>query len=171
LAKQKDTTIMHTNIAHLATLLVVADATFIEKWNLQGCPSGGISSRCNNIPPGECCNKGRLVGGSVRIANMPSDVDVAVPYSGRIGGGSNGATRCNSVKLSQVRFGDINCYSNLKLSFGLLIHCSRSIPASMCISQSSVPMKRSDGEADHPGFVDKEEAALPPFTSFKVSCS
>jgi hypothetical protein len=70
---------MHYNNLLLTTLLAAADATFIRKWNLQGCPEHGVSSRCNRLPAGHCCNHGSYIGGSVQIANMPSFVDIAVP--------------------------------------------------------------------------------------------
>jgi hypothetical protein len=161
---------MRFDILYLTALLATADATYIKKWNLQGCPDGGYSMRCNNLPAGHCCDMGRFVGGSVKIDNLPSFVDISVPYSGRSGGGSNGATRCASPKLSQVRFGNLNCYSNPRIGTGLWLHCSRSLGAQQCISQSSVPHKRnSEGvssaeasETSHLGYSDEEEANLPP---------
>jgi len=165
---------MHYNIVHLATLIAAADATYIRKWNLQGCPNGGVSQRCNSLPAGRCCEQGRVQGGSVRIANMPSYVDIAVPYSGRNGGGSNGQTRCNTPKLNQVRFGDINCCSNPRIGTGLWIHCSRSLSANQCISMSSAPHNKRDVDEipqalkdfnpNHPGYISEAEADLPPLS-------
>lgn len=54
-------------------------ATYVKKWALQGCGDGAVK-RCNSLPAGHCCNKGRVRGGSVRIDNLPSYIDAAVPY-------------------------------------------------------------------------------------------
>jgi hypothetical protein len=163
---------MLLTFAHLATLLTAAaDATFVRKWNLQGCPEHGVSSRCNRLPAGHCCNHGSYIGGSVQIANMPSFVDIAVPYSGRSGHGKNGATRCASPKVSQARPGDISCYSNPRVGTGIWIHYSRHFTSSQCLSMSSAPHKREldgadaiDFDPNHPGYIDEEEAALPPIS-------
>ena len=165
----------------LLSLALTTRATFIKKWNLFGCPSGGMSERCNSLPQGFCCNKGTLRGGSVRIDNLPSYVDIAVPYNGRRrGDGMSQAqpTHCANIKFSQIRNGAINCYSGDKLGTGTWIHCSRNINPRQCLQMHSHP-KRSEGKdsdgdmaedemldlsqygTPHPGYIDEEEAALP----------
>lgn len=162
---------MRLEIALLATLLAAGDTTFIRKWNLAGCAQGGVSSRCNRIPAGHCCNQGRVIGGSVRIDNLPSFVDISVPYVGREGTRRNGGTmRCGSVQYTAVRAGNIGCYSDSRVGTGLWIHCSRYFNTNQCLSTSSAPHKRDtvtgdfeelDFDPNHPGYIDEEEAALP----------
>jgi hypothetical protein len=113
------TATMRFAIASLATLLAAVDATFIRKWNLRACPEHGVSARCNRLPAGHCCNHGNYVGGSVQIANLPSFIDIAVPYSVRSSHGKNGATRCALPKVSEARPGDISCYSNPRVGTGV----------------------------------------------------
>jgi hypothetical protein len=92
-----------------------------------------------------------------------------LPYPS--GHGKNGATRCASPKVSQARPGDISCYSNPRVGTGIWIHCSRYFSTSQCLSMSSAPHKRDtdgldhiDFDPNHPGFIDEEEAALPPIS-------
>jgi hypothetical protein len=166
------TATMRFAIASLATLLAAVDATFIRKWNLRACPEHGVSARCNRIPAGHCCNHGNYIGGSVQIANMPSFVDIAVPYSGRSGHSKNGSTRCALPKVSEARPGDISCYSNPRVGTGVWIHCSRYFHTSQCLSMSSAPHKRDiegsqaldNFDPNHHGYIDEEEAALPPIS-------
>jgi hypothetical protein len=49
---------MHLHILHLVTTLMVADATFVKEWDLQGCLSDGASSRCNSLSAGHRCDVG-----------------------------------------------------------------------------------------------------------------
>lgn len=164
---------MYALFTTLTSILAIAEGTFIRKWNLPGCPVPGVSVRKNSIPAGHCLDEGKLRGGSVRIGNLPSNIDISVPYSGRGGGGRNGLTHCASPKITQTRFGDINCYSNTNLGTGTWIHCSRNFGVQQCLNMHSHPKRNWDGSIDldqygeqgSQGFVDAEEASLPP-TSF-----
>lgn len=163
---------MQALIASFLAVVAVTEGTFIKKWAMPGCPGPGASMRCNSLPSGECCDKGRLTGGSVRIGNLPSDVDISVPYSGRGGGGRNGPTHCANPKFTQVRTGDINCYSNTNLGTGIWIHCSRHFSPTQCLNMQSHPKRSIDGSVDpdqfgeqgQPGYIDEEEASLPPIS-------
>lgn len=159
--------------ACLATIPAV-QATYIRKWNLGGC-GDGVSERCNGLPSGQCCAMGRPVGGSVRIGNMPSYVDIAVPYNGnRAAAMMNDRNQgwCHRVRLSDIQFGDLSCLTRTGLGTGIWIACGSRFDARTCFSQHSHPKRDLDGnfslslsdfgEQGHPGFIDAEEAALPP---------
>lgn len=167
-------TIMHLQyiVAYLA-LVPAIQATYIKKWNLGGC-GGSSYQRCNRLPSGECCGKGRPTGGSMRIGNMPHDYDIAVPYNGnRAAAMMNDRDHgwCKSVRLSDVQFGDLNCLSKPGLGTGIWLACASRLSAQVCFSHHSHPKREIDfndtmplsefGEQGHPGFIDEEEAALP----------
>ncbi|KAK4633153.1 hypothetical protein CLAFUR0_03763 [Fulvia fulva] len=156
----------------LTPLLSLADATFIRKWNLGGCGSS-TSMRCNRIPSGRCCATGRPTGGSVRIANMPSYVDLAVPYDGNRAAdmmGNHQLGHCSRVRFSDTQFGDLNCLTRNNLGTGIWIACASRASARNCISMHSHPKRDVDGfstldlanfpDQGQPGYVDDEEAAL-----------
>lgn len=168
---------------HVATRCLRATAvTWVcgrEFQKTAGCTAEFASHHARSRPTN--FEAGLIQGGSVKIDNLPTPIDIAVPFSGRNGGGSNGATRCKHPIITQARPYYLNCYSRSTLGTGLWIHCSQALSAQQCLNGGSHGKRLTEtdetfdisqfGEQGHPGFIDEEEAALPPISYHAIDGS